>query len=51
MGNQSDLGQAQDSEPEWNVGKLEPDLLAREGGWVAKHSSCRTQLSEWDKVC
>ena len=41
MGNQSDLGQAQGSEPEWNVGKL--DLLAWEGGWVAKHSSCRTQ--------
>ena len=40
MGNQSDLGQAQDR---LNVGKLELDLLARLGGWVAKRPSCRTQ--------
>ena len=31
MGNQSDLGQAQDRL------NLEPDLLAGEGGWVANH--------------
>ena len=31
MGNQSDLGQAQDTL------NLEPDLLAGEGGWVANH--------------
>ena len=31
MGNQSDLGQAQDRL------NLEPDFLAGEGGWVANH--------------
>ena len=32
MGNQSDLGQTQHSRPELNIGNLEPDLLAGEGG-------------------
>ena len=41
MGNQSDLEQAQ-LQTELNVGNLEPDLLARKGGWVAKRPSCRS---------
>ena len=36
---------------ELNVRNLEPDLLAQEGGWVAKRPSCRTQWSESDKAC
>ena len=35
---------------ELNAGNLEPDLLARKGGWLAKRPSCRTQWSEWDKA-
>ena len=35
MGNQSDLGQAQDRL------NLEPDLLAWEGGWVANYLCVR----------
>ena len=32
---------------ELNVGNLEPDLLARKGGWVAKRPSCRSDTVKW----
>ena len=33
------------------IGNLEPDLLAREGGWRRQSSSCRAKWSKWDNAC